>query len=279
MAPVNRARPSRGKSAEPEPEWLDSLPEEGEEPWRKNRQMVKRGFTDLQYLPQARSGWNATLAALAFALRRQLEGQADLNIWASMHGCVASARYAELGSDALVLWHGTSDARAERIKDVGLFHKRGLWTTVDPRTAHGYTRGRSTEYGVGSATIVLVLDRRELTEGVHYSHEGPSIYRLHAGLDSQHIEYICWADRVEFRGADRATEPSAWGRARFKRQSGSWMPLSRPPVRLEADVVFSSLYATLDPWSALEHEEILQRLEALCSSTQLRRAREFTLKA
>ena len=195
---MNRPRPGRGKPP-PEPEWLDTLPEEGEEPWRKNRKMLKRGFPDLQYLPKARSGWNATLAALAFALRRQLDGQADLNTWACMHGCVASARYAELGADALVLWHGTSDERAEQIKEVGLFHKRGLWTTLDPRIAHGYTRGRagsSREYGAGSATIVLVLDRRAITEGVHYTHESPKIYRFHAGLDSQYIEYICWADRA-----------------------------------------------------------------------------------
>ena len=305
---MNRPRPSRGKSAPPEPEWLDSLPEETEEPWSKNRKMVKRGFPDLQYLPKARTGWNATLAALAFALRRQLDGRADLNTWASMHGCVASARYADLGSDALVLWHGTSEARAERIKEVGLFHKKGLWTTMDPRVAHGYTRGRagsSGEYGAGSATIVLVLDRRELTEGVHYSHEGPSIHRFHSGMDARYVEYICWADRVEFRGSDRAAEPSPWGRARFKRQGGSWVPLSRPPVRLDADVfyntfdewlelslrrvlsvrgsataleVFSSLYATLDPWAPLEHEEILLRLESLSSTARPRGAREFSLE-
>ena len=30
--------------------------------------------------------------------------------------------------------------------------------------------------------------------------------------------------------------------------------------------VFSSLYATLDPWRALEHEAILTRLEELCTA-------------
>jgi hypothetical protein len=71
------------------------------------------------------------------------------------------------------------------------------------------------------------------------------------------------------------------------------VPLSRPPVRLDGDSeyrdfeewltqsvtrilrrlgeataveVFASLYATLDPWRALEHEEILTRLEELCTA-------------
>ncbi|MDP7281169.1 MAG: hypothetical protein QGG39_14975, partial [Candidatus Poribacteria bacterium] len=62
--------------------------------------------------------------------------------WAARHNCPASARYDELGDDTIVLWHGTSSTRAEKIAEFGLFHKRGLWTTLNPQIAHGYTRGR-----------------------------------------------------------------------------------------------------------------------------------------
>ena len=265
---------------------------EGEESWQKNRKMVKRGYSDLVYLPRSKAGWNATLAALAFSQRLNRAGHADLNEWAVMHGAPGSSRYAELGESALVLWHGTSDERARRIGEVGLFHKRGMWATSEPRIAHGYTRWRTRQYGVGSATVVLVLDRSEIEEGVHYSHDSEVIYRFHSGVDSHHIQYIIWGDHLEFRGDERAAEPSPWGRGRFKRQGGKWVPLSRPPVRLDegsryadfdewltqsitrilrrlgeatAVEVFSSLYATLDPWRALEHESILTRLEELCA--------------
>jgi hypothetical protein len=255
--------------------------------------MVKRGYADLVYLPRSRARWNATLAGLAFSQRLNRWGHADLNEWATMHGCPGSARYAELGDSALVLWHGTSEERARQIREVGLFHKRGLWTTSEPRIAHGYTRWRSRQYGAGSATVVLVLDRGEIAEGVHYSHDSEVIYRFHSGVDSHHIQYILWRDHLEFRGERKAPEPRPWGRARFKREAGKWVPLSRPPVRLDANAeygdfdewltqsigrilrrlgeataveVFSSLYATLDPWRALEHESILTRLEELCAA-------------
>ena len=182
---------------------------------------------------------------------------------------------------------------------MGLFSKRGLWSTTEPKIAHGYTRRRS-EYGAGSATIVLVLDRREISEGQHYSKNGPLIYCFHSGLDAVNIEYVVWGDRLEFVGAAKAREPHAWGRARFKRQNGKWLPLSRPPVRLDDErtygsfdewlrlsierviamhgaatalEVFSSLYATLDPHDALEHEQILTTLEESCDARHRRRLR------
>lgn len=89
-------------------------------------------------------------------------------------------------------------------------------------------------------------------------------------------------------GEERCRHVSPWGTARFKRQGGKWVPRSQPPVRLDGErrysdfqewlalsverilgelesatalEVFSSLYATLDPWEALEHETILAHLE------------------
>lgn len=286
------------------PRELTLLLAEGEEPWQKNRKMIKAGYPDLEYLPRSRAGWNATLAAHAFSARLHLAGEADLNEWAAMHACAPSARYADLGDDALVLWHGTSDERAQRIREAGLFHKRGLWTTTEPRVAHGYTRGRSKQFGAGSATVVIVFDRREIQEGVHYSHDSPVIYRFHSGLDRRHVEYICWGDRVEFCGEERAAEPCPWGQARFKRRGGEWVPLSRPPVRLDDEIyydslekwlqlsaervlrslgtaaaveVFSSLYATIDPWRALEHEAIFDLLEQSYRSPRFRRGADFAL--
>ncbi|MBM3214240.1 hypothetical protein FJZ36_04920 [Candidatus Poribacteria bacterium] len=267
--------------------------------WQKNRHAARDGFGDLDYLPRGKTSWNATLGALAFSTRRQIAGVADLNLWATMHGVSGSARYAELGSDAWVLWHGTTGERAERIAEHGLFSKGGLWTTFEPRIAHGYTRGRSRLYGAGSGMVVVVIDRRDAEIGTHYVRETEDIVRFHHGLPMDVVEYIL-LDREIIQIGEPAREPRSWGRARFKRQSGQWVPTSKPPVRLDASRVyddlegwlresigrllttlgptaaieaFSSLYATIHPWEALTHEAIFGALEAYAQGSSLRRGR------
>lgn len=276
--------------------------------WRKNRKLVRRGFKDLEYLPRSRTGWNATLAAYAYSIRRQIAGARapDLNRWAAMHGCPASARYEESGENALVLWHGTSAARAEQIARFGLFHKRGVWTTLEPKIAHGFSRSRGRDYRAGSATVVVLLDGREVRPDVHYDAETPEVLRFHSALPPESIEYILWDDRIEFLGEEKAKYPKPWGMARFKKKGGQWVPRSRPPVRFDdkhrynnleewlhlsidrilstlgpaaAIEVFSSLYSTIDPWKALEHEAVFRALERLCHVSRRRHGtKQFSRK-
>jgi hypothetical protein len=276
-------------------------------PWRRQRKLVRQGFKDLEYLPRSRHGWNVTLAAHAFAARRRLVGRADLNLWAAMHNCAPSARYAGLGDDAIVLWHGTTRTRAERIREHGLKHKRGVWATLEPRIAHGYSRSRGGRYGAGSATIVLVLDRREARPGSDYTLESDEIARFHHDLPPEWVEFILWDDAAEFAGGRPAGEPRPWGRGRFKRREGEWVPLSKPPVRLDADrsyssldewldqsvrrilealdaaapiEVFSSLYSTIDPWDALSHDQVLGALDRMCAEPRhWRGLKTFSLAA
>ena len=273
--------------------------------WSKNRRLVRAGFRSLEYVPRSRTGWNATLAAYAYSDRRQVAGTCDLNQWAVMHGCPASARYRELGKGALVLWHGTTARRAEQIARHGLFHKRGVWATLEPKIAHGFSR--SGAYRAGSAMVVLLLDGREVRSGAHYDMETAEVFRFHAALSADSIEYILWDDRIEFLGDQRLRQPKPWGVARFKKKSGRWAPLSRPPVRFDgghsyndlegwlhlsieriisalgsaaATEIFSALYATIAPWEALQHEVILGALERLCHATRHRCGVElFSLEA
>jgi hypothetical protein len=258
--------------------------------WRKRREMLRSGHKDLAYLPQGRCGWNATLAALAWSARRQIEPRPDLNLWAVMHGCAASARYAELGRSALVLWHGTSARRAEKIRQVGLFPKKGIWATTEPRLAHSFTRGRASQYAAGSAMIVLLLDRENMPEPFELAGERETL-RFRSPLRPDYIEYILWDDRIEFLGGQKAREPKPWGAARFKKVGGRWVPRSRPPVRFDnrhtyADLeawlelsirrvlaalgraqaveIFSCLYSTIDPAEALPHDAVFEALERLC---------------
>jgi hypothetical protein len=212
-----------------------------------------------------------------------------------MHGCPSSARYRELGEDALVLWHGTTARRAERIAQYGLFHKRGVWAALEPKIAHGFSRFRGRAYRAGSAALVLLLNRREVRAGVHYDEETAEVLRFHAALPAESIEYILWDDRIEFVGQEKARQPRPWGVARFKKKNGRWEPLSRPPVRFDAErgyddlqgwlhlsierilsahgsaaaiEIFSSLYATIDPWEALRHQAIFLALERLCRASR-----------
>jgi len=265
--------------------------------WGKNRRLVRRGFKELEYLPPSRSGWNATLAALAYSARRLTSGRCDLNLWAAMNGCPASGRYSDLGDNALVLWHGTSAARAAQIVKLGLFHKRGLWTTLEPGIAHGFSRSRARQYRAGSATVVLLLDEREWAEGIDYDKETPEVLRFHSGLPPESLEYLLWDDRIEFLGERKAKWPKPWGAARFKKRSGRWVPLSQPPVRFDREQsyssvdewlnlsierilstlgsasaieIFSSLYSTIDPWNALEHDAVFKALEGLSESPKPR---------
>lgn len=287
-------------------EWPQPDPAVGEAEWQKDDRLARKGFRDLAYLPKGKTAWNATLSAIAYSARRHVAGpaSADLNLWAAMHGLPASGRYEALGERGLVLWHGTTARRAGKIRRHGLAHKRGVWAATDPRIAHGYTRGRSRAFQGGSAMVVVLIDKFDwATRG---QREHAEIARFHESIPPECIEYILWSDRVEFCGDRPADRPRPWGAARFKRLRGRWVPRSQPPVRFDADgaysgvdewldlsarrilhtlgtvaavEVFSSLYATVDPWEALEHRRVFDVLERLCGPGRIGSGgmRHFTL--
>ena len=252
--------------------------------------MVRKGLPGLEYLPREKCAWSATLAALAFGARREMDPAAALDRWARMHGVPASGRYVELGSRALVLWHGTSAERAEKIREVGLYPKKGIWATALPSLAHSFARGRGDRYLAGSAMIVLVFDREDMSVAFEPAKEKQTL-RFRSHLGPEYIEYVLWDDRIEFVGARRAHRPGPWGAAAFKKVRGRWVPRSRPPVRFDnAHVyetldewvtlsvrrvvgelgvaapieVFSALYATIRPMEALSHDAVFDALDRLC---------------
>ena len=202
--------------------------------WRKSKHLVREGFRDLAYIPNGRCAWNATLSALACSAMRAmhsagLAAPADLNLWVAMHGAPPSARYVELGSSALVLWHGTSAARAKGILEHGLAHRRGVWAATDPAIAHQYTRWRSRAPQAGSSMIAVLIDKTQW-DGLAIR-EAPEMARFHKSIPRENIEYILWSDRIEFVGLRRAKAPKPWGVARFKKRQGRWVPCSKTPVR------------------------------------------------
>ena len=267
--------------------------------WKVNKKLVAQGFRDLKYLPRGRCGWDSTLAALAYGVRIALQAQPpDLNAWAARHGVAASERYRRLGRNALALWHGTSRERAEKIAEHGLFHKRGLWTAVDPSIAHSFCRWRSERFGTEGAVVCVVLDRSELVEALDFDVEGAgNVFRFHSGLPPDVVEYVLLHDEVRFTGDARAREPRPWPTAKLKKRSGAWVPVQKTPVRYSESAsycsveefvriclsglleelgevtaleIFSTLCAAVTPRDALTHADVWDIIGELCAPARAR---------
>jgi hypothetical protein len=272
--------------------------------WKKNKKLIAQGFRDLEYLPKARGGWDCSLASLAYGVRTSIENRPhDLNSWAARHCVAPSARYEALGPDALVLWHGTSKERADKIAEHGLFHKKGLWTTLDPTIAHVFCRGRSDRFGTEGAVVCIVLDSSEFVEGRDFDYEGAgTVLRFHYGLPPDVVEYVLVREEIRFVGAGRARRPSPWRRADFEKRSGHWVPAQRPPVwytdsasyasveefaevcvdrlleelgEVTALEVFSTLYASVRPWDVLSHRDIFDLISRRCVPSRQRGKRQL----
>jgi len=152
--------------------------------------------------------------------------------------------------------------------------------------------------------VVLLISRDAWQDRAEA--ESADIVRFHESVPRECVEYILWDDRIEFLGSAGAVRPKPWGTARFKKREGQWIPRSRAPVRFDAQhsyvdfddwlklgirrilgvlgaataiEVFSSLYAMIDPWDALDHERVLDALEDLCGPPkQARRGlKQFSL--
>ena len=258
---------------------------------------MAHNFPDLAFVPSGRSAWDCTLAGLAYGMRLDIPGAtADLNAWATRHGLPGSRSYELLGDSAVVLWHGTSRDRADKIAAHGLFHKKGLWTARHPKIPHAFCRMRSARFGAEGAVICLVLDRTQLVEGHDYETEGNgNVVRFHHGLPPEIVEYILVREEIRFVGAERASDLKPWPKARFKHSGGQWRPVRQTPVRFseahtfstlseymglcvsrlldELDGVspleiFSVLYNLVDPWDAVRHADILDLVDSL--SAQIR---------
>ncbi len=255
-------------------------------PWKRNKTAMAQGFPDLEFLPHGRAAWDCTLSAMAYGSRMDLTGRSpDLNAWATRHGLPACRPYSEFGESALVLWHGTSRERAEKIAEYGLFHKKGVWTAKHPKVPHAFCRMRSERFGTEGAVVCLVLDRNELVEGHDFRTEvGDNVVVFQHKLPPDVVQYVLVREEIRFVGSERAPLPQSWRKARFKHASGSWRPVQRSPVRFSESETFTTLdefvrlcvtrlhddlgrfcllealsviYSLVEPWNCLKHRDIL----------------------
>jgi hypothetical protein len=266
--------------------------------WKRRKDNLAHKFPDLEYLPPGKSAWDCSLSSLAYGIRMDIQGvEASLNDWATRHGVSGSGSYERYGDSAMVLWHGTSRERADKIAEHGLFHKRGLWTAPHPRIPHAFCRTRSARFRTEGAVICLVLDRDQLIEGRDYEVENYSnTIRFQHGLPPRVVQYILVRDEIRYVGTERAAQTNPWVKARFKHSAGQWRPICQTPVRFSEDESFSTLnefvrlciakllheldgvspletlsvlYSLVDPWEALRHDDVIDILGEI--SSQIRR--------
>ena len=275
--------------------------------WKKNKRLAAQGLPDLAWVPKQRCGWDCTLIAHAYAMRRAIEGgKPDLAAWAARHGLPASAKYLALGEEVAILWHGTSRARAGKIAEHGLFSKGGLWTTSNPTIAHSFTRGRSERFATEGAMVCLVMDRREYEFERDFVVEGNGgIFRFHKGLPAHVVEYVLFHEAVQFFG-ERAPAAAPWPAAKFKKREGRWTPVQKTPARYDdehgystprefaelcvrrllADLevigaieIFAMLYSLITPRDAITHDDVFELIEDVCKPLRKRqKLRTFALK-
>jgi hypothetical protein len=153
--------------------------------------------------------------------------------------------------------------------------------------------------------VCIVVDRGELVRGRDFDVEGAGdIFRFMHGLPPDVVEYVLLHDEIRFLG-DRAGEPQPWRAGAFKKREGEWVPHQQPPVRYDdardyatfaqfcdhclgdllaalgpvtAIEVFSTLYALIEPWDALEHDAVFALLGRRCAPHR-RAARLRTFRA
>lgn len=266
-------------------------------PWKRRKGDLTHDFPDLEFVPPGRSAWDCTLSCLAYGMRMDIAGASpDLNTWATQHGVPGSESYARLGDAAMVLWHGTSRERADKIEEHGLFHKRGVWTARHPNVPHSFCGGRSERFGTEGAVVCLVLDRNQLVEGRDFEVEpNENVVRFQHGLPPEVVEYVLVREKIRFLGSRGASSPKPWPKARFKHSLGEWRPVQQPPVRFSEFESFSTLpeylrlcvtkllsalngvtplevlsvlHSLVDPWDSLRHRDILDSLDSLSSHTR-----------
>ncbi len=263
-------------------------------PWKRNKSEMAHNYPDLEFVPRGRGDWDCTLACLAYGMRMAVPGaNPNLNAWGARHGVPPSKSFETFGDSAMVLWHGTSRARADKIAEHGLFHKKGLWTARHPNIPHAFCRMRSERFGTEGAVVCLVLDRSQLVEGFDFeAGTSGNVFRFQHGLPHEVVQYILVKEEIRFVGEEHTSKPSPWPKARFKYSSGRWVPIQRVPVRFSKSQSFSNLteyirlcilrllnefnvvspievlsllHSLVEPWSALRNEEILDIIESLPS--------------
>jgi hypothetical protein len=235
--------------------------------------------------------WDFLHIAEAYAARQQREGDVSLNEFAVGHGGLASALYEETREHNLVLWHGTSVERAEKILEHGFFHYRGVWMALNTSTPLGFARNRAAQSEGRPAILISVIDLDVYVPGVHF--DLTNDVRFRDDVPPEVIQYVLTDRDLRFVGRGRVRKYRHAAKARFVHRDGRWVAPTQNPAIFDAQSdetyrtsnewldlklrqffaardratpleAFCAVYATCNPTQAIPRDTVAQWLAANC---------------
>jgi hypothetical protein len=211
--------------------------------------------------------WDFLHLAEAYTARHQRRGDVSLNDFAVEHGALASALYEETKDHNMVLWHGTSVSRVEKILEHGFAHYRGVWMALKTSTPLEFARNRAAESEGRPAILISVIDLELFRSGVHFD-SGAEV-RFRHDVPPDVVQYML-TDR-DFRcvGGGRVRGHRLPAKAKFVHKEGRWVVPTQNPARFDAQQGLT--YTTASEWLDLKLSRLFTdhgratRLEAFCS--------------
>lgn len=207
---------------------------------------LRRKLSQLPFLKGRKDQWNLTLIARSYECYIGREPNLSLNDFVTLYGAPLSRLYDQTRGHNLVLWHGTTLERAEKILEHGFAHFKGVWMDQGTSTPFAFARSRAEQFDA--------------------------------------VPAILTKDHFEFVGKEKAVTPRPLPRARFVKREGRWVIPGQNPVYFDDQnyyktseewlslfcrrfltrlgsaqpvEVFSAIYSNISPMDAITHRDII----------------------
>ncbi len=233
-----------------------------------SRRSVKRRLKLDGFLRGRKGEWDFLHIAEAYAARQQRRADCSLNDFAVEHGALASPLYEETKERNLVLWHGTSLERAEKILEHGFFHCKGVWMAVKTSTPLSFARNRAREFDGRPAILVSVIDLDRYREGVDFEARGREA-RFTDDVPPDVVQYLLTDREFRYVGTGRVRGYELPTKASFARRDGRWVVPTQNPATFDARLGLT--YTTVGEWLDLKlgrffaEQPRATALEAFCA--------------
>jgi len=220
------------------------------------------------FLRGPKGKWDFLHIAEAYAVRQQRRADCSLNDFAVEHGALASPLYEETKERNLVLWHGTTLERAEKILEHGFFHCKGVWMAVKTSTPLSFAQNRAREFDGRPAILVSVIDLDRYREGVHFEGRWRET-RFTDDVPPEVVQYLLTDREFRYVGTGRVRGYELPTKASFARKDGEWVVPTRNPATFDARLGLA--YTTVGEWLDLKlgrffaEQRRATALEAFCA--------------
>ena len=232
-----------------------------------SRKRLRRRLKLDELLRGPKGKWDFLHIAEAYAARQQRGAESSLSDFAVEHGALASPLYEETKERNLVLWHGTSLERAERILEHGFLHCKGVWMAVRTSTPLSFARSRAREFDGRPAILVSVIDLDRYRGGEHFE-ERRSETRFTDDVPPDVVQYLLTDREFRYVGRGRMRRYELPAKPNFARRDGRWIVPTRNPATFDARLGLT--YTTVGEWLDLKlgrffaEQQRATALEAFC---------------